>query len=97
MISEPYDTKRITELREDIAKLDRQILKCLAKRLVLAAALGEIKERLGLSLQDCEWETAVLKRNLEAGAEYGLKREVVAALTEFLISQALAHQESLIL
>ena len=84
--------QRLVTLRQDIAKLDAQILKAVQERLRCAARIGEVKKKVGLPLRDEALEQSVLARNLRLGAELGLEPELVQALTELLVEASLKAQ-----
>ena len=59
---------RIEDFREEIDKIDGELLRLLNKRALLALEIGELKARAGLPLKDEGREREVLTRSSGANA-----------------------------
>ncbi|NIP81725.1 MAG: hypothetical protein GWM90_21920 [Gemmatimonadetes bacterium] len=70
----------MTELRERIGAVDREILDAVARRLELARRIGARKRDAASATLDPEREAAVIRRAVETGRELGLPAEAVREL-----------------
>jgi len=59
---------RIEDCREEIDRIDVELLRLLNRRALLALEIGELKTRAGLPLKDEEREREVLSRSSRANA-----------------------------
>lgn len=83
----------LDELRGELAAIDREILRLVARRLEVAAGVGAIKARDGRPIRDPAQERAVLRRAGREARALGLPRGLAAALMRRLLDAALAVQE----
>lgn len=70
----------LAALREDVERVDREIVSLLARRLRLARELGALKRAAGLPLLDPQREAAIVRRAAEAAATHGVPAEPVRAI-----------------
>jgi chorismate mutase/prephenate dehydrogenase len=82
-------------IREELASIDREILKLAARRRDLAEKVGTLKEASGSPTRDFSQERVVLERAREVAAEFSLSPRVAEALMQLLIKHALTTQEQL--
>lgn len=85
----------LSELRQRVGELDKQILKLVADRLETTKAIGEIKQKQGLPIRDFRVEVQVLKRARERAREVGLDERVAEELAELLMRTAVQTQAEL--
>jgi chorismate mutase/prephenate dehydrogenase len=80
-------------LRAQMAEVDRQIVQALARRLELAASIGEAKRKAGLPLRDWDVERRVLTRASELASSLHVPPDVVRTVMQALIEAARVEQE----
>lgn len=85
----------LDQLRNEIARLDRQILELVAERVSVARSIGELKMERGLPVRNLEVEEKVLKRHLDIAIELGLNPRAVRDISRVLIQEAIEEQASL--
>lgn len=83
----------LDELRGELAAIDREILRLVARRLEVAAGVGATKARDARPIRDPAQERAVLRRAGREARALGLPRGLAAALMRRLLDAALAVQE----
>jgi chorismate mutase/prephenate dehydrogenase len=84
---------RLTELRDEIGRLDREIVHLAAKRVALARETGQLKREMHLSIVDYAQERAVLERARHAAEAAGLDPQVAEALLATLIRTSVSAQD----
>lgn len=88
MNSTPLD-----RLRRRIDKLDSEILKLLAKRMVVSKKIGKVKSVLKLPpFQPTRWRE-VLQNRIELGEKLGLRRIFVQMIWTQIHDESLAKQK----
>ncbi len=84
------DVQRLSELREKIGRLDREIVARAAERIALAREVGELKRQAERPIVDYAQERAVLERAREAaaatGLDPGLAEQVIVSLVRASVS-----------
>ena len=85
--------KPLTDLRAELADLDRQILTLVAARQRLSLTVGSTKRAAGLPLRDYRQEKAVINRSRATAAELGFAPELAEQLVLSLIRSSLTVQE----
>lgn len=83
----------IEELRAELAAVDRDLVRQVARRQELAREVGRLKDRHALTLRDFAQEREVLERARRAAAEEGAPPEVAEELMKLLIQSSLVVQE----
>lgn len=83
----------IEDLRRDLAELDRELIALVARRLELARAVGELKDREGRALRDFTQEREVLERARRTAEEVGVAPGLAEEILALLIRSSLATQE----
>ena len=86
---------KLTAYRDEIRRLDQEILQLARRRTDIAAAIGRHKQQLGLPIRDFETERDVLALTEERCREHGLDPTVGRQITKALISGAVLVQEQL--
>ena len=84
---------RLLQLRDEIAVIDYQILKLIAKRLQLAQQAGKIKLDRRQPIAVANIERQVIKRNRAIAKELKLPVALVDQLTMLLIDHATKVQQ----
>src|SRR5262245_4420227 len=84
---------RLSDLREQIGQLDRDIVELAARRVALAREAGDLKREMRLSIVDYAQERVVLDRAREAAATAGLDPSVAEALLATLIRTSVSAQD----
>jgi chorismate mutase len=95
-MSEPGKGEALTELarcRDEIERLDRQIVALLAERLRLGKRTGELKRAAGLPILDPTREAAVIRRAATVAREIGLPSEPVREMFWQIVGMSRRVQE----
>lgn len=85
----------LSELRQQVADLDRQILELVAKRLDTTRRIGQEKAKKGLPIRDFRVEVKVLSRARACAREFGFDAEVAEDIAEKLMAAAVQTQAEL--
>ncbi len=83
----------LTRLRQQLDRLDGEILAAAAERQRIVSEIGRLKRNRGLYLRDFGRERQVLEKAFERGAGCGLDSTFVSALFGLLIEHSLQFQE----
>ncbi|HII14886.1 MAG TPA: chorismate mutase [Nanoarchaeota archaeon] len=79
----------LKQAREEIDKIDNEILQLAAKRLGIAKEIAEIKQKLNLPLGDRERESELLQARIEKMQELGFEdKEFVRQLFAILMKKS---------
>jgi Chorismate mutase len=87
--------QEIDALREQIANLDREIIRLAAERMQTAEKIGEIKAAQGLEIVVPSVEGAVIERYVTEGTSLGISEETCRKLARILIDEAVMQQQNL--
>lgn len=82
----------LSELRNEVRSLDREILRLIGKRLDTSKRIGEAKGKLNLPIRDFKVEVEVLARARKAAEEFSYDPQVAEKVVEILISSAVQTQ-----
>ena len=82
------DDEGLTRLRVEIERVDREVVRLIARRIELAREVGAIKHAAGLPALDPEREADVIRRVIEVAREEGAPEEDVRYLFRHLIGMA---------
>ncbi len=85
--------EQISELRNEIAAIDEELIRLAARRTELAARLGELKREDGRPLRDFAHEKEVVSRARRFAVEAGLTETLAESLMLELIRSSLTVQE----
>ncbi len=85
--------ERLSELRQELADLDREIIATVARRRDVALDIGRTKEALGRTTRDFQQEKEVMQRTRRYAEECGLPEKVCGELLSQLIGISLEVQE----
>ncbi|MBU1992436.1 MAG: chorismate mutase [Patescibacteria group bacterium] len=83
--------KELKDLRKEIDKLDRELLKILKKRLGLSRKIWEKKKDLNLKRIDPQRELEIVKKVVEKGVKHGLKQKFVKDLFLVILNHSKKH------
>ena len=83
----------IESARNQLRKLDQEILDRVKLRQDVARAIGERKGEMGLPTRDFNQETVVHRRVAEHAREIGLSPDLAVRLTDLMIESSLTAQE----
>lgn len=78
----------LTHLREEIERIDRDLIRLIARRVELARAVGAVKRATGLPALDPPREAAVIRRVSEIARDEGAPEEDVRYLFWHLIGMS---------
>jgi monofunctional chorismate mutase len=81
-------TRALQAIRDEIERVDREIVALVARRLELARRTGDVKRAHNLPLFDAAREAAVVRRAAELSREAGLPEEEARNLFWILIGMA---------
>ncbi|MFZ2189885.1 MAG: chorismate mutase [Candidatus Magasanikiibacteriota bacterium] len=82
-------------LRQEIDKIDKNILENLKKRFVLTKQIGELKKQLGLDVVDKGREEELMKKYHDWAEEFDLGVELVKSIFLLVINESKKQQELL--
>ena len=86
----------LKQAREEIDKIDNEILQSVAKRLGLAKEIAEIKKKVRLPLEDKERELDLLKTRIKKMKELGFEdKEFVTQLFAVLMKKSKEVQKEI--
>ena len=81
-MKEPED---LDALRRMIADVDEKIVSEIARRMKISEAIGRLKARRGLPIEDAAVEREVVRRAVDRAAEEGLDAKIVRSVFNLLI------------
>jgi len=82
----------LTEVREEIKKVTREILRLAAKRRELSSKISDIKSRLGMDVLDRRVEAELFNDALRFSEELGLDKDFTGRFISLLISESTKAQ-----
>jgi chorismate mutase len=85
----------IEEVRNEVKKVDLEILRLLAKRMDLVSLILEEKKKQGLAINDDRQNELVLKRAMEKALELNLDTAAVKELFQIVIDMSISRQHEL--
>ncbi len=85
----------LEDVREEVRKVDLEILRLLAKRMQLAGQIVEIKKKQGIAINDDRQNELVMKRAMEKALELGLDTAAVKELFRLMIDMSISRQHEL--
>ncbi|HTY91713.1 MAG TPA: chorismate mutase [Methanocella sp.] len=85
----------LEEVRDEVKKVDLEILRLLAKRMQLASRIVEIKKKEGMAINDDRQNELVVKRAMERAVELGLDTGAVKELFKIIIDMSISRQHEL--
>ncbi len=85
----------LKDVREEIQKIDDQIIELIAQRTGLAENVLDAKKKENMEIDDEEQNKIVLKRAVEAATEQGLDVGAVKRIYEILIKMSIERQREL--
>lgn len=85
----------IEEIRDEVRKVDLEILRLLAKRMDLVGLILEEKKRQGLAINDDRQNELVLKRAMEKALELNLDVAAVKDIFQAIIDMSISRQHEL--
>ncbi len=83
----------LNELREEITRIDTEIISLLAERKKTSIAIGKEKKVLGLPILNKERENALMKKYEQLSKKHSLDPEFVKALFTLIHEQSRSLQE----
>ncbi|MDQ3368745.1 MAG: bifunctional chorismate mutase/prephenate dehydrogenase [Myxococcota bacterium] len=93
-MAEPQDPRhRLELLRTELGDVDREILRLVARRQVVAQRIGQVKRDAGIPTRDYRQERDVVERARAAAVEHGLTPQLGEELILALIRGSLTIQE----
>jgi chorismate mutase len=92
-MSEPDPMTELTQCREEIERIDRDIIALLARRLTLGKRTGELKRVAGLPILDPTREAAVIRRVTTEARIAGLPAEPVREVFWQIVGMSRRVQE----
>ena len=85
--------KKITVLRENIDKIDADLIKLIGERMQVAEKIGECKKEKSVTvLQPSRWEE-ILKSRVDQAAKYNLSPSFMTKIYQYIHEEAVRHQE----
>lgn len=84
--------RELDQLRQQVARLDREILEKIAERLRTSKLIGEAKRRAELPIRDFRVEASVMQRARQSAQELGFDPGLAEHVLESLIEAAVATQ-----
>jgi chorismate mutase len=84
----------LSRCREEIERIDRDIIALLARRLTLGKRTGDLKRDAGLPILDPTREAAVIRRVTEEAREAGLPPEPIREIFWQIVGMSRRAQEA---
>ncbi len=84
--------KQLNELREEIDKIDAEIIEKIAQRLDLVAKVGETKKKNNITILQIQRWSEVFKERLRQGEAHGLNKDFLSRFLEILHEEAIRIQ-----
>lgn len=85
----------LEELRKEVRKVDREIIKLIGKRLSITKKIGGMKKEKGIPLRDWKVEKEVIKNAVNTASKIGLSTELVKTIMQNIITESKIQQEIL--
>ena len=85
--------ENLVTLRQEIEKIDRNIIEGLQKRISLVREIGLMKKDLGLGVLDEERERELMAKYRDFAKELGVNTDLVAGIFRQIIEQSKKEQE----
>ena len=85
----------LEQVREDIAQIDEELLRLMARRQALAGIILEEKRKLGLSINDDRQNELVLRRAMERATELNIDPAGVKEIFAILIRMSIDRQHEM--
>ena len=86
--------EELSRCREEIERIDRDIIALLARRLALGKRTGDLKRDAGLPILDPTREAAVIRRVTEEAREAGLPPEPIREVFWQIVGMSRRAQEA---
>ncbi len=83
----------LDELRQRLARIDRDLLELVSRRMRLASDIGQVKRGAELPTRDFRREKEVMEAARDAAGGLGVPAELAESLTRLLIRSSLTAQE----
>ncbi|HXT16005.1 MAG TPA: chorismate mutase [Gemmatimonadaceae bacterium] len=96
-MSDPAKAEALTQLaqcRDEIERIDNQIVTLLSQRLALGKRTGELKRAAGLPILDPTREAAVIRRVTERARDAGLPSEAAREVFWQIVGMSRRAQEA---
>jgi chorismate mutase len=96
-MSEPGKAEAVAELarcRDEIERLDNEIIALLARRVTLGKRTGDLKRTAGMPILDPTREAAVIRRVTERARDAGLPPEPIREVFWQIVGMARRAQET---
>ncbi|MGH7245954.1 MAG: chorismate mutase [Candidatus Levyibacteriota bacterium] len=85
--------KKIDVLRKDIDRIDRNIIKLLAKRIILVKKIGKIKKENEMKIFDSRRWVEVMEKVLTHSEEHGVEKKFTLSLYKLIHNHAMKKEE----
>jgi chorismate mutase len=85
----------IEKIRDEVKKVDMEILRLLARRMDLVGRILEEKKRQGMAINDDRQNELVLKRAMEKAVELNLDTAAVKDIFQTIIEMSISRQHEL--
>ena len=82
----------LTELRDEIADIDRQIIELINRRIAAAEEIGHIKRAQNLPIINEAVEAKVIERYTSVSESTGLSEAFLEKIARALIQEAVDHE-----
>jgi chorismate mutase len=89
----PVELEELARCREQIERIDNQIISLLAERLALGKRTGELKRAAGLPILDPTREAAVIRRVAASARDAGLPSEPIREVFWQIVGMSRREQE----
>lgn len=83
----------LKQLRKQVDSVDKQLLQLLSQRVQICRAIGSIKKRQGLPVQDSRREQEVYQQVKAKAAQLGLNPAQIEAIYREIVNMCSAVQE----
>ena len=86
---------KLEKMREDVRRVDREIIRLVGERLQLTRDIGRIKKEAGLPLLNYQVEKAVIENARSVAEDLNLSADFVKSVMQLLIDESRTQQERL--
>lgn len=86
---------KLEKMREDVRRVDREIIRLVGERLQLTRDIGRIKKEAGLPLLNYQVEKAVIENAQAVADDLHLSADFVKSVMQLLINESRSQQERL--
>lgn len=93
-MSEEKAKKELKKLRVKIDRTDKNIIREMHKRWVIAGKLKQLKKRYGIKIVEDSRMKAMKQKHISVAKKYNVPDKVVGAVFKVIVNESLKYQKS---